>query len=213
MLGSFPPPYPDELLYSVLARMRAARPRTANIPWLRAACGDGSRGVRPCLPGGLAGVAGRIPGEHHTARRLAERHTTFPYVSRLWSDGRAAALLACLERGWPGRGRRRVSASSGVRTAPVAACCSVRDARPGTRPGAACPAGDGCTSSPGWPSAVASPALASFRDRGAHAGEAPVLSRIVCRRGNGRVPIRRAGRARRRGRQLVAPLEPAAAPG
>jgi Tn7-like transposition protein D/TniQ len=91
-------PYPDELLYSVLARQRMRQALTANRPMLRLAFGDGSRVASALLQSGLDALQW-VGGGSVTPAELLERLTLFPYYAVLHSAARRRAVAAQLLRG------------------------------------------------------------------------------------------------------------------
>jgi hypothetical protein len=100
MLAYFPETYPDELLYSVLARYhRHVSPGGAkqNLEDL-----FGSRSIRAAvgLQQGLGALSARIPpGRGLTAERLARGFTLFPYLTAFQPLGVAQAVLSALTNG------------------------------------------------------------------------------------------------------------------
>lgn len=100
MLPYFPAPFPDELLYSVIARYH----RHVCSPGPKATLEDlfGNRSVRASadLQGHLGALADRLPqGIDLDAERIARRHTLLPYYTAFQPPGVAAAEMAAMVSG------------------------------------------------------------------------------------------------------------------
>lgn len=95
MMGHFPTPYPDELLYSICARvqerMRFPRPRTA----LKVMFGTQARSVAIDLPCRLGHLVEQLPiGQLLTVDDLTVRTTLFPYYAPFLSEARMQTMHA-----------------------------------------------------------------------------------------------------------------------
>jgi len=96
MIGCFPDPYPDELLYSVCARFheRVQYPNKKNT--LRELFGDEAAIAVVDLPSNLRNLASALPaGSPYTVERLITQHTLLPFFApflhpkqfrQLWAD-------------------------------------------------------------------------------------------------------------------------------
>lgn len=96
MIGCFPDPYPDELLYSVCARCheRIQYPNKKNT--LRELFGDEAAIAVVDLPSNLRNLASALPaGSPYTVERLINQHTLLPFFvpflhpkqfRQLWAD-------------------------------------------------------------------------------------------------------------------------------
>lgn len=96
MIGCFPDPYPDELLYSVCARFheRVQYPNKKNT--LRELFGDEAAIAVVDLPSNLRNLASALPaGSPYTVERLINQHTLLPFFApflhpkqfrQLWAD-------------------------------------------------------------------------------------------------------------------------------
>ncbi|MBD1842458.1 TniQ family protein [Cyanobacteria bacterium FACHB-63] len=96
MIGCFPDPYPDELLYSVCARFhdRVQYPNKKNI--MRELFGDETAIATVGLPSNLKALVSALPpGSLYTVQRLINHHTLYPFYApfldprqarQLWSD-------------------------------------------------------------------------------------------------------------------------------
>jgi hypothetical protein len=101
MLGFFPSPIGDELLYSMLARYKARLAGTASLPSVQAAFGETAEYVRVGLPSGLVRFATNLPSsEGMSADDIIDRHTLFPYFSRLLGKPGRERLLDGMKQGW-----------------------------------------------------------------------------------------------------------------
>lgn len=97
MLHFLPPTYPDELLYSLLARTHrcldlSGPKRTLDILF-------GSRSVRAgvALQAHLGALSDRLPADRHlSARRLAHDFTLFPYLTAFQREFVRASVLNAL---------------------------------------------------------------------------------------------------------------------
>jgi hypothetical protein len=92
MIGHFPPPYPDELLYSIIARL-AARSRFRSTKTLaQAVLGAATATAVADLPNRLSILANHIPGVMNmNDDALIDRHTLWPYFAAFQSVERRAA--------------------------------------------------------------------------------------------------------------------------
>lgn len=96
MIGCFPDPYPDELLYSVCARFhdRVQYSNKKNI--MRELFGDEAAIATVGLPSNLKTLVSALPsGSPYTVKRLFNHHTLYPFYApfldpkqarQLWSD-------------------------------------------------------------------------------------------------------------------------------
>lgn len=104
MIGFFPDPYPDELLYSVCARLslRSKYPRiTATV---RELFGSENATAIIDLPGRLTFLVSQLPPGHlYTAERLIEEHTLLPFYAPFLPPER---LQNCKEDLCSARGNR-----------------------------------------------------------------------------------------------------------
>ncbi|MFC4929284.1 TnsD family Tn7-like transposition protein [Massilia sp. GCM10023247] len=86
MLAFFPPVFPDESLYSLLARYHRLSGHISQQQSLRELFGHPGRVVMSDLPSGLQALANVIPGMVWTTDRLIDEMTLFPYFSPYLSD-------------------------------------------------------------------------------------------------------------------------------
>lgn len=99
IISFFPTPYPDELLYSVIARYHMRN----GSPTLRATCNElyGRRMKIPVnFPTDIDTLASRIPEESEiTVANFIERNTVFPYFSPFLTKTRSKAFLTYMRQG------------------------------------------------------------------------------------------------------------------
>jgi len=98
MIGCFPNPYPDELLYSVCARFhdRVQYPNKKNT--MRELFGDEAAIATVGLPSNLATLVSALPpGSPYTVKRLIENHTLFPFFAPFLASQQAQQLWADME--------------------------------------------------------------------------------------------------------------------
>jgi Tn7-like transposition protein D/TniQ len=114
MLGHFPTPHPDELLYSVCARYsaRVAYPNAKSVMY--ELYGQINACATIDLPNNLSHLSSALPaGSTLTAERLINKHTLFPFFSAFLPPERVRQLTDDLrtERGQVGYMRSGVMAS------------------------------------------------------------------------------------------------------
>lgn len=80
MLGFFPDPYPDELLYSVCARYHRRVRHISKTYTLLDLFGEGARSLSLLLPNRLDHLIAVLPSGHrYSADRLIDEHTLLPF--------------------------------------------------------------------------------------------------------------------------------------
>ena len=100
MLPYFPRTYPDELLYSVLARYHCHTCSRSAAQTLGDLFGDHYVRATLDLPGHLGALSARLPPDRElTAERLAKDFTLFPYWTAFQPAGVSALSLASLING------------------------------------------------------------------------------------------------------------------
>lgn len=114
MLGHFPAPYPDELLYSVCARfsIRAGYPGVKSV--LEELFGASTAAAVIDLPNRLGFLAATLPANSSlTADHLIDKHTLLPFFSAFQIASRVKQLCADLKgsRGPAGHMRSGIMAS------------------------------------------------------------------------------------------------------
>jgi hypothetical protein len=95
MIGCFPDPYPDELLYSVCARFhdRLQYPNKKNT--MRELFGDEAAIATVGLPSNLGTLVSLLPpGNSYTVDRLINSHTLFPFYAPFLDPKQAQQLWA-----------------------------------------------------------------------------------------------------------------------
>jgi hypothetical protein len=98
MLGCFPDPYPDELLYSVCARFhdRVQYPNKKNT--MRELFGDKAAIATVGLPSNLKTLVSVLPlGSPYTVERLINNHTLYPFYAPFLDPKQARQLWADME--------------------------------------------------------------------------------------------------------------------
>lgn len=81
--GLFPNPYNDELLYSILARLRRLLGDVSTRRLLDDAFGaTDRRRINVLMPQRLQDLADRIPGGAYSVDHFVRHHTVYPYVAR-----------------------------------------------------------------------------------------------------------------------------------
>ncbi|MBW4522819.1 MAG: TnsD family transposase [Scytolyngbya sp. HA4215-MV1] len=111
MIGCFPDPYPDELLYSVCARFHQRVQYSNKKGTIRELFGDEAAISIVDLPSNLGSLVSALPiGSSHTVERLINRHTLFPFFSPFLHPEQAQQLLADME----GAGGPAIKMRSGV---------------------------------------------------------------------------------------------------
>ncbi len=97
MLNSFPEPYPDELLYSVLARFHIRRGNTAAKTTLRELFGDSKVTPAYDLPSHIDRLVSNLPLYNiHTAEDLIYNNTLFPYYAAFLPEDRIEKILVSM---------------------------------------------------------------------------------------------------------------------
>lgn len=82
MIGWFPAPYPDELLYSICARYKEQVAYPSHYPANEDLFGHVRIYAGIALPANLALLVSALPSGHHlTADRLMDNHTLLPFYS------------------------------------------------------------------------------------------------------------------------------------
>lgn len=82
MIGSFPDPYPDELLYSVCARFQARMQYPNKKSTLRELFGSTSRTAAIDLPSNIRQLLSNLPSIHrYTDKHIIDGHTLLPLFS------------------------------------------------------------------------------------------------------------------------------------
>ncbi|PSB34402.1 TnsD family Tn7-like transposition protein [Stenomitos frigidus] len=98
MIGCFPDPYPDELLYSVCARFhdRVQYPNKKNT--MRELFGDEAAIATVGLPSNLQTLVSMLPpGSPYTVERLINNHTLYPFYAPFLDCEQARQLWADME--------------------------------------------------------------------------------------------------------------------
>lgn len=92
MIGHFPPPYPDELLYSIIARLAARSGFRSTKTLAQTVLGAATATAVADLPNRLSILANHIPGVMNmNGDALIDRHTLWPYFAAFQSVERRAA--------------------------------------------------------------------------------------------------------------------------
>ncbi|XHX76328.1 MAG: TnsD family transposase [Stenomitos frigidus ULC029] len=98
MIGCFPDPYPDELLYSICARFHQRVQYPNKKGTMRELFGDEAVIAVVDLPSNLGSLVLALPlGSPHTVERLINRHTLFPFFAPFLHPEQAQQLLADME--------------------------------------------------------------------------------------------------------------------
>jgi len=104
MLGFFPTPYPDELLYSVCARYGALIGYSNARHLMRNLFGTTNATVTPWLPVHLGHLIAMLPNGHgYTVDQLIDQHTLLPFLSPFLPPERVSGLRDAM-RGDRGKG-------------------------------------------------------------------------------------------------------------
>jgi hypothetical protein len=100
MVGYFPTPYPDEILYSLCARF-SARVRYSNAKAVpEELFGTSGASATIDLPNSLGHLSAALPaGSSLTSERLINRHTLLPFFSAFLPPGRVIQLEADMRDG------------------------------------------------------------------------------------------------------------------
>lgn len=102
MVGHFPSPHPDELLYSICARFTSRAGYSSAKSVIQELFGD-SRVAVIDLPNNLDYLSTALPpGSSLTVARLINQHTLFPFFSAFLPCGRVTQLTADFRSG-PGQ--------------------------------------------------------------------------------------------------------------
>ncbi len=111
MLGYFPEIYPDELLYSALARQRERLRHPSALATGREFFADAYARAAVDLPAYLSAFVSRLPNGHpHTVDSLIDRHTMFPFYSHFLPPKRVATVRRLMQASDARAIRRRVPA-------------------------------------------------------------------------------------------------------
>ncbi|MEA5025893.1 hypothetical protein SDC9_45764 [bioreactor metagenome] len=102
MLNYFPTPYPDEILYSILARYSVKVGNLSAKVALRDLYDITSVTAVVDLPGHISRLVGRLPLGGYTAEKLIYNHTLFPFYSPFLSDERAQLVFASMKGDYGG---------------------------------------------------------------------------------------------------------------
>ncbi|MBW4473285.1 MAG: TnsD family transposase [Stenomitos rutilans HA7619-LM2] len=98
MIGCFPNPYPDELLYSICARFHQRVQYPNKKGTIRELFGDEAAIAVVDLPSNVGSLVSALPpGSPHTVERLINRHTLFPFFAPFLHPEQAQQLLADME--------------------------------------------------------------------------------------------------------------------
>jgi Tn7-like transposition protein D/TniQ len=109
MIGHFPSPFTDELLYSICARFKDRMGYPVQQDANRELFGCTKKAVVD-LPSHLGYLIDALPrGHHFTVERLIQEHTLFPYYRPFLSPERVGRVLECMK----GSGALRAKLSSG----------------------------------------------------------------------------------------------------
>lgn len=117
MIGCFPDPYPDELLYSVYARLNDRMQYPSRKGMLRDIFGNEHANAPVYLPSQLEHMIKILPPTHHyTVDRLIDEHTLAPYYALFLPPERYAQLRANMR----GNGRQNIHFRAGLGRVPSA---------------------------------------------------------------------------------------------
>ncbi len=98
MIGCFPDPYPDELLYSVCARFHDCVQYPNKKNTMRELFGDEAAIATVSLPSNLQTLVSMLPpGSPHTVERLINNHTLYPFYAPFLDRKQARQLWADME--------------------------------------------------------------------------------------------------------------------
>ncbi|WP_213431527.1 MULTISPECIES: TniQ family protein [Paenibacillus] len=89
----FPPPFPDELLYSILARYHVYSGNESCKKTMRDLFGSATVCAVTDLPCHLQKLSDRIPGRAIDATELLWKHTFFAYYAPFMNKERLKAIL------------------------------------------------------------------------------------------------------------------------
>lgn len=99
MMHFFPTPYPDELLYSVLARYCKQSGNVDSIYNIDDLFGSRNVVASPELPGKLDMLVSNLPDYQYTSEYFIQKHTMFPYVASFLPEDRAREISALMKDG------------------------------------------------------------------------------------------------------------------
>lgn len=103
MIGFFPIPFPDEILYSVFARYHIRSRNRYVMPTLKNLFGHAASRVVVDLPNKLGYLVNQLPpGSHLTVKRLIDDHTLFPFYSPFLPQDRIKLLRRDMTEKSPG---------------------------------------------------------------------------------------------------------------
>lgn len=97
MLGMFPTPYPDELLYSVCARYSSIFKYPQKNMATKDLFGTNAHGVQIEFPRGLSHLISVLPGEHKfTLESIINNHTMLPFYAPFLMPERLERILSAM---------------------------------------------------------------------------------------------------------------------
>lgn len=99
MMHFFPKPYPDELLYSVLARYSKEVGNIKTISNIEDMFGSRNVIASPELPGKLDMLLLNIPDNRLTSDYIIQKHTMFPYIASFLPENRAREISTLMKNG------------------------------------------------------------------------------------------------------------------
>lgn len=113
MIGFFPDPYPDELIYSVCARFQERMGYLSSSSTFRELFGSADYTINIALPHHLNNLISALPpGHHYTVDRLINEHTLLPFFSPFLEPERVTSLR---EGRWEDNGTRLGIRTSNIR--------------------------------------------------------------------------------------------------
>lgn len=93
MIGFFPDPYPDELIYSICARFQERVGYLNSSSTIRELFGSANYTINVALPHHLNNLISVLPpGHHYTVDRLIDEHTLLPFFSPFLEPERVTFL-------------------------------------------------------------------------------------------------------------------------
>lgn len=99
MMYFFPKPYPDELLYSVLARYCKQSGNVDSIYNIDDLFGSRNVVASPELPGKIDMLISNLPENCYTSDYFIQKHTMFPYIASFLPEDRASEISALMKAG------------------------------------------------------------------------------------------------------------------
>jgi hypothetical protein len=99
MMHYFPKPYPDELLYSVLARYSKEAGNIKTISNIEDMFGSRNVISSPELPGKLEMLLLNTPDNRYTSDYFIQKHTIFPYIASFLPEDRAIEICDLMKEG------------------------------------------------------------------------------------------------------------------